>query len=457
MALVFTIVYLAYAVLSPASIYPVLEPYRIELWLFAVALLASILSLEGIQLQRLPQGYLVLGFAAAAAISLVANHWLGGAVYAVQRLMPSIAAFFLVALNVRSVRGIKALAGVLAVVAIFYTLQGGLAYFRHDVSSPFLLNELNEATDTTVPRIRGLGAVNDPNDLAQYFVAVLPMIWLFWSKGRSLRNTMLVLVPTAFLLVGLALTRSRGGMIALIVVIAVGLKPKLSRSGSLVATVLATILLLGVNFTGGRDVSVEAGQERIGAWSEGLEFLKSAPVFGIGFGEFGDRNDITAHNSFLLCAAELGMVGYFFWMGLLVVSFSDLGRILRPSLAATEPLVDESPGPDWMHAWVAHPATSEPADGDPLLWNLEPCARAVRLATIGFLAAGWFLSRSYVVILFIFLGLATALATMSQSYAPDDDAALRQRAPRRYLVLKTFGLQVLSILTIYLLVRVGRA
>jgi hypothetical protein len=456
MAFVFTIAYLAYAVLSPASMYPVLAAYRVELWLFALALLTSIPALGGADLLRLPQSYLVLGFAAAAAISLVTNHWLGGAVYAVQRLMPSIAAFFLVVLNVRSVQRIKILAAVLTLVAMFYTLQGGLAYFRHDVSSPFLLNEQNEITDTTVPRIRGLGTVNDPNDLAQYFVAVLPLIWLFWSRERSLRNMMLVLAPTALLLAGLALTRSRGGMIALIVVITVGLRPKLRRSGALVAAVLATALLLGANFTGGRDVSVEAGQERIGAWGEGLEFLKSAPVFGIGFGEFGDRNDITAHNSFLLCAAELGMFGYFFWMGLLVVSFSDLGRILRRRLTATEPVADESPGPTWIRCSAGFPAASEPSNADPLRSDLEPSARAVRLATIGFLAAAWFLSRSYVVILFLCLGLATALAVMSERDAPDD-APMPKLPPRRHLVLKTFALQVLSILTIYLLIRVGHA
>ena len=36
--------------------------------------------------------------------------------------------------------------------------------------------------------------------------------------------------------------------------------------------------------------------------------LKSHPLFGVGFGNFADYSDHTAHNSIVVCAAELGLV-----------------------------------------------------------------------------------------------------------------------------------------------------
>ena len=36
---------------------------------------------------------------------------------------------------------------------------------------------------------------------------------------------------------------------------------------------------------------------------------------------------MTAHNSFLLCAAELGLVGFFLWMSIIVVTMIQLNRV----------------------------------------------------------------------------------------------------------------------------------
>ena len=57
--------------------------------------------------------------------------------------------------------------------------------------------------------------------------------------------------------------------------------------------------------------------------------FRSSPILGVGYSNFTDHNALTAHNSFVLCFAELGIVGYFFWLSLLVVAILQLNQVLQ--------------------------------------------------------------------------------------------------------------------------------
>ena len=58
----------------------------------------------------------------------------------------------------------------------------------------------------------------------------------------------------------------------------------------------------------------ESNAGRLDAWSAGLGMFRQQPFFGVGYNMFTDHNEITAHNSFVLCFAELGLFGYFIWL-----------------------------------------------------------------------------------------------------------------------------------------------
>ena len=83
----------------------------------------------------------------------------------------------------------------------------------------------------------------------------------------------------------------------------------------------------------------------------------------------------TAHNTFMLCAAELGLVGLFLFTSLLLFSFRELNGVIAGS-----------------------------AD-DP---SVRRFATGLRAALVGFLACAWFLSRTYDPLLYILLGLCLA-------------------------------------------------
>ena len=195
-----------------------------------------------------------------------------------------------------------------------------------------LLTNISSPYDEVIgqlTRIRGAGFLSDPNDLAQILLIALPLAFVAWRRGRQWSaNFFVVIVPAALLLWTTYLTHSRGGLIALA---AVALMAARKRLGTAASTALAAVFILGMialDFTGGRGISAADGADRLEAWANGLEMFKSAPIFGIGFDGFTELYEITAHNSFVLCLAELGLLGSALWMALLVTTTMGLNRII---------------------------------------------------------------------------------------------------------------------------------
>src|SRR6185295_6034078 len=222
----------------------------------------------------------------------------------------------------------------LVLMALYLVIQGSAAYFFHVQEAAFVVTQKNldeevvseedaeERADEQRParddagegatdgagsdaapgirRIRGLGFLNDPNDLAQALAATLPLVFLERRARRPLRNALVVWVPVAILLGGIVLTRSRGGFVTLA---AMALAAAMLFGGRFVATVSMAAAVAGV--LGGLALMRtyvrldESSFGRVAAWSEGLQMIKHSPIWGVGYGGFTDYNTLVAHNSFI--------------------------------------------------------------------------------------------------------------------------------------------------------------
>src|SRR5262249_8424977 len=197
-----------------------------------------------------------------------------------------------------------------------------------------------------LPRIRGLGFMHDPNDLALGMIVALGLVAGAWKPKPQAGHVLLALTAAA-LAYCIYLTRSRGGVVALVVVL---WRFAASRLGAVPALVLVAAIGAGafaLDF-GGRPLSIqpdESASERIVAWTEGLEMLKAQPILGVGYGQFLDHHTLTAHNSLVLCLAETGLVGGFLWVGLLVVTAFELHGV-RDLRGAGSFDAAAQPGPD---------------------------------------------------------------------------------------------------------------
>jgi hypothetical protein len=249
-------------------------------------------------------------------------------------------------------------------------------------------------------RVRWRGQLGDPNELAVHIGVVMPfVVWLVRkrdpapdepdNKGSRRRLALLVAIPLVALgLWTVILTQSRAGQIVITLVVLI---IAVRRFGfwSIAAAVPLLVPVLVLSSREGAEADASS-LERAKILSEGLELLRDNSLLGVGVQQFAREVSIgfTAHNSYLLVAAELGIPGCLLWCGLLWMSIKiPLSIALRP-----------------------------PAGLDPRLVGF---AEALAISFVGLFVGVFFLSFSYKHIFLVWLGLAGALHGIVRGECPD--------------------------------------
>jgi hypothetical protein len=229
-------------------------------------------------------------------------------------------------------------------------------------------------TSTVHGRVRWRGTMEDPNELALALCATLPFAFAFVHRRRTAPRVLLAVAAAGLVGAATYFTQSRGGQLVFLTVLAVYFVHLVGvRRGLLVGVLLALpILILGGR--GGADAEAST-LERTECWWVGLHLFAQRPIFGVGFGEFREYHYLTAHNSFVLTAAELGLPGMLLWTAIVYSSVKVV--LLAPR-------------------------------GDP-----APVSRAWALALLsciaGVIAGSMFLSYAYKNLLWMYVGLTSVL------------------------------------------------
>jgi len=461
MGFVLSILYFVTDYLTPTTLFGPLAPYRIELILAVLILLVSLPKLATSFISKTPQSLALFGLAFAGFLSIfIEARWARGGVQAFLEFLPSIFAYLLVCLHCNSKRKLQAIVFMLLFVCLFVIAQGYID-LRYGVPTggPSLSEDeesaglslwnmehsylLPRGSDEGVPvyRLRGLGLINDPNDFGQLTVCVIPLMFIFWRSKNLLWNIACVLLPVSVLLFGTFLTHSRGALVALTTMAVVAAR---RRIGTLPALLIAGGLFAGamaLHFTGGRAISVDAGEDRTALWGESLQLFKSHPLFGVGAGNLPDYLGHTAHNSVAVCAAELGIIGLFFWCLFLFPTMRDALALASPARVSEAEQVE----PEEEH--LPLPARKMDVIDKAEVNHL---GRLMVLSLTGFLVAGWFLSRAFVMSFFLLGGMVEVvfeLALQRGMIAP--------RLPLGRVIPYAAGLAISLVLLMYIMLRVA--
>jgi hypothetical protein len=308
-----------------------------------------------------------------------------------------------------------------------------------NMEHPYLLPMGSDAGEQ-VYRLKGLGLINDPNDFGQLIVCVIPLVFIFWRSKKMLWNIACVILPVSALLFGTFLTHSRGALLALMAVAVVAAR---RRTGTLPALLLAGGLFAGamaLHFTGGRAISVNAGEDRTVLWGESLQLLKSHPLFGVGAGNLPDYLGHTAHNSVAVCAAELGMFGLFFWCLFLFPTMRDALALASPArVSEAEPVEPEE---EHLPLPARKMEVIDKAEVNHL-------GRLMVLSLTGFLVAGWFLSRAFIMTFFLLGGMVEVVYEMALQRG-----MIAPRLPLARVIPYAVGLAISLVLLMYIMLRV---
>jgi hypothetical protein len=451
MGFVLSVLYFVTYYLTPVTVFGPLAAVHIELVLAALVFLISLPAFVKSFMAKTPQLPALIGLAFAALLSVLMTGWVGGAVQAFLLFIPNAFGYLAVCLYCTSKKRLQILVVMMFLVCLFvicrggfdllHLLPGGAPVTRGATQSPYILAQSNDAGDMFY-RLKGRGEINDPNDFAQLIVCTIPMMFLFWRAKKTLWNLAFVLLPVGVLLFGDFMTHSRGSVLAMMAMLLVASR---RRIGTLPALIVAGGLFVGaqaLHFTGGRDISADAGSDRTVLWGEGLQLLKTHPVFGVGFGSMPDFTDNfhTAHNSVVVCAAELGMVGLFCWSLFLFSTVRDALTIASPSnVTEAVPIAPEEQFFPQVEAKI------EPIDKK----QINRMGLLVLLSLTGFLVAGWFLSRAFVMTLFLLGGMAEVVYEMALKRGM---VAPRMRLTR---VLPYAGvLSIVLLMMVYVMIRV---
>ena len=345
-----------------------------------IAMLAALAAWAiGRDRRRLDQPTYLLfpAFVAVGMLSMAVNGWPGGAVQRFLDLVPAMTAVLLVSQASHSPKNLRKIMWLLCVAAVVLTIHG--------IEQVKLGEGWTGMPTVENGRIQYVGIFSDPNDMAMVLVMAMPMALLLSGRGGwlGLRRLFWWALSLA-LLYGVFLTDSRGAFLAVMAMAGVWVWLK---RGLLVAGVLGTAGMAVLMMLPTRMQELDAGESsaygRIETWYDGIQMFIEHPLFGVGVGNFTEHTWLTAHNSFVLVLAETGIVGYTIWLAMVVYCFMMPIMVLRlpPDLGNEE---------------------FQP------LWTQERrMAMTLLIAQVGFYACAFFLSRSYVILLYIMLGMVT--------------------------------------------------
>ncbi|MHB8056983.1 MAG: O-antigen ligase family protein [Desulfuromonadaceae bacterium] len=190
------------------------------------------------------------------------------------------------------------------------------------------------------------GTMFDPNDIAFYMISFITFNLFYISRDNS---RVVRLISMASFMLGLLIvikTGSRGGFVALMVLLTYFLLKRSAtfnlsvlQKGALV--LLAIISLQFIDFDRERyrsivdykdDYNMTSEEGRIAIWKRGMKLMATHPLTGVGFNRFseglgrdresrglGSAKWQTAHNSLVQIGAETGIFGFILF---LVLSFN---------------------------------------------------------------------------------------------------------------------------------------
>ena len=284
------------------------------------SLIASVVTLIGATIQHLmdkepavktPLNGMILGFGLIVVLSTLGQDNTNEAAQDIGKLVILV----LLVLNlVRTPKKYQAFVSSILVFTCYLAIYSIIKFFQGD-----------GIQDHDVLRSQGTGIFGDPNDLAATILAGLALTLVRVKQSRQAGRAFYIVLALVDIW-GVLLTNSRGGLLALLVVLGLALLLFTRVKG--VALVLAVVLGVGFMKFGPSRLSElnsneESANSRLWFWANGVDQLMEHPITGVGYDQFPDVNGgMTAHNSFVFVLCRTRIYRLFLLAGVFILLFS---------------------------------------------------------------------------------------------------------------------------------------
>ncbi|MEZ4312162.1 MAG: O-antigen ligase family protein [Polyangiaceae bacterium] len=235
-------------------------------------------------------------------------------------------------------------------------------------------------TSISTGRVRWRGVLMDPNETTLAAGQSVPFAFAFYETKRTLLRLLIVLATVIVVVITDVFSQSRGSILIFMTVMAVYFVRKYGIRGMLVGGGMAAPLMM-LGGRGGEEAK-QSAEERMEVMSDGLNMFIGNPAFGVGYGQFVQHSFLTAHNAYVLAAAELGLFGFWIWTIIVYL-------VMKTMILALQ-RYKNVPGGELIRAW----------------------ALGLFASFCGTLVGIFFLSWTYHYVLWIYFGIAGGFYTM---------------------------------------------
>jgi O-antigen ligase len=338
---------------------------------FGLTILHAVLQRQKIFDLKIPQNIIMVWFYAAIVVSHLVHFYAHGALTSAHNFLSTFILYLLIVNLVNTRARVKVTLYMLMGLTFILAVQGIVQYYTGSGLA---------GQETYQQRIQAIGIFSDPNDLALALLIILPFLFYKITRGGHLLIKLMVLLSAATITYAIFLTQSRGGILSLGLLVFFMMCKRYGRVVGIVGGILivSAIFLFSPERMGDFSPQEASIYGRVEAWSMGMDLFKANPLFGVGAQRFMDFHFRTAHNSFLLCASELGLFGLFAWVMLILISLKN------SFFVATHKYEDAGAG-------------------------LGLYAESIFFGIVAFVSGAFFLSRTYHELLYILVGLSVAV------------------------------------------------
>jgi len=416
MLVILVLLYLFMIFIRPHEYIEVLQNVSIPMYLLLFSAVVWWFSADRQKMDRVPQTKAIFIFLFLILVSNVFGGWGTKGVTEATKFLPVVLLFLIIISGFNSEEKIHKAIKLIVFCAVIISIHG---FFQKQDGVGWTGVELYQN------RIRYVGIFNDPNDLGVLLVIAVPMVLYCYAAVKNKLIKLYYLSSLLIVIVGIYLTNSRGSILSLIAMAMFYIKERFGKKYVIyMSLLLSPLLLLAPSRMSQVSASEESAAGRIYAWYQGLQMLFSNPASGIGAGRFTDYHVITAHNSFILIMAEMGVFGYWMWLLMFVLSFFMVSSIRKKS---------------YINLNVPFNST-----------RLKSQTMMFYYGFIGMFTSIFFLSRSYLVLLYVFVALALANYTFVDTKLLD----VKERYSISNIWMKYLGYSVVSIIGFYIVVKV---
>tara|TARA_R110001599_G_scaffold310954_1_gene518196 strand:+ start:4849 stop:6216 length:1368 start_codon:yes stop_codon:yes gene_type:complete len=294
-------------------------------------------------------------------------------------------------------------------------------------------------------RIKYIGIFSDPNDMGMFLLMNVPIAFYFFSKAQNFIIKVAVLIVIGLLLWGIVNTNSRGTLVGLLALCCVYM---VFRFGKLKAFIFIGICIpiafVAMSKFRAIDTEEESAQGRIEAWYSAVQMFKYRPVVGVGKGNFMEHHGRTGHNSYAMVMAELGTLGYFFWFTFLIFTMQKLLYITNGIAQFSDVKPPDNKPPD-------NKLPVNKSSWEEVAAEYQSLAKVLLYSLTGYAATAFFLSRSYILFLFIFIGLATALIHRVERNYMEEDVRIKHT---KFVLKRSIALSFISLVTLFFIIKI---